>query len=143
MDPEDARESLFVEDDRPVRLPPVVAQPPPAEFLPPTDDESAVASPRRATFADLLAALLRIERSLDDIRRALSATVREDRHAQFSLARLVGAILQALVVGWLLWGVSDWAFGEPSETLRTKLGFAAVFQLVALTAFLVGRERNL
>ena len=70
----------------------------------------------------------------------LGESVRERRHKEFSPARLVASLLQALVVGLLLWALSDWAFGEPGDVLLTKLAFAAVLQLSSLTGFVLGRE---
>jgi len=90
----------------------------------------------------LLASLERIEHALDEVRAAMDTTVREHRHREFSAVRLVGSITQALVVGLLLWALSDWVFEEPPGAVLTKLAFATVLQLAALTAFLLGRETN-
>ena len=89
---------------------------------------------------DVLTVLQRIEQGLAEIRRSLDGMARERRHREFSPARLIGSILQAFVVGLVLWSVSDWVFGEPRDALLVKIAFAAVLQLGALTAFLLGRE---
>ena len=147
-------EGLFVEEgepappQRPPRPEPVVRPvssaddrgyppaAPPAEQTGERADASAEGTPT----SEILGALERLEHLLVGVRSVLDAQVRESRHREFSPARLLGSLLQALVIGLLLWAVSDWAFGEPSEVLLIKLAFAAAFQLVALTAFVLGRE---
>ena len=143
-------EGLFVEEgeptppQRPPRPEPVVRPVssaddrghPPAASPAEQTDASAEGTPT----SEILGALERLEHLLVGVRSVLDAQVRESRHREFSPARLLGSLLQALVIGLLLWAVSDWAFGEPSEVLLIKLAFAAVFQLVALTAFVLGRE---
>jgi hypothetical protein len=99
------------------------------------------ASSRRAGRQELLVTLERLERTLDEMRGGLDATVREERHREFSAARLIGSIVQALAVGLVLWALSDWVFGELSQ-VTIKLGFAGVFQMGALTALLLGRESD-
>lgn len=106
----------------------------------PHTPESAEPSSRRASVADLLATIERMERVLGDLRSLVSSTVREKRQYEFSLARLFASISQALVAGLLLWALSDWVFGEPHDALLVKLAFAAVLQMSALTGFLLGRE---
>ena len=112
------------------------------------DDTAAAPAPgprlarprRRSTADELLAALERVERTLVELRRSVDTGVRERRHREFSAARLIGSILQALVLGLVLWALSDWLFAEPREGLLVKLAFAGVLQLGALTGFLLGRE---
>jgi len=89
------------------------------------------------------ATLERIEQVLGEIRGRLDALDRERRYRSFSLARLAAAVLQALVIGFLLAALADWLFY--SDTVQAgavlvKLGFAAVLQLAALTGFAVGRD---
>ena len=48
--------------------------------------------------------------------------------------------MQALVVGLLAWSLSDWVFQVPAEGLFIKLAFAAVLQLIAMTALLMSKE---
>jgi hypothetical protein len=96
---------------------------------------------RSASRPELLSTLERLERTLDQMRGGLDATAREQRHREFSLARLVGAIAQVLVVGLVLWALCDWVFNELGQVL-VKIGFAGVLQLGALTAFLLGRESD-
>jgi hypothetical protein len=83
-----------------------------------------------------LETLRRIERLLDEMRNLLDTSQREAQHRAFSPARLAGAILQALVIGLVAWAFSDWIFQSPPAPLQIKLAFAAVLQLIALTAFL-------
>jgi hypothetical protein len=113
--------------DQPTR-PPAPTPAPEAEAPDDYDDEDAVAT------------LHRIEHTLDEIRRTLQNTAREQRHREFSPARLIASVLQALVIGMVLWALSDWVFEEPRESLLVKLAFAAVLQLGALTGFTLGRE---
>jgi hypothetical protein len=89
---------------------------------------------------DAVATLHRIEHTLEEIRRTLQSTAREQRHREFSPARLIASVLQALVIGMVLWALSDWVFEEPREGVLMKLAFAAVLQLGALTGFTLGRE---
>lgn len=102
--------------------------------------ESLPSGGRRSPAGDILAALERLEQVLGRMRSALELRVREERHLEFSPARLIGAVVQALVVGLVLWALSDWVFAEPPVALLTKLAFAGVLQLGALTAFMLGRE---
>ncbi len=82
----------------------------------------------------------RVERLLEEIRGALDARARDKRYKEFSATRLVGAVLQALVVGLMAWSLSDWVFQLPAEGLFIKLAFAAVLQLIAMTALLMSKE---
>lgn len=85
-------------------------------------------------------ALQRIERLLAEVRAHLDATARESRVREFSLARLIGALLQALVVGLVVWALSDWVFAIEPLPLLVKLAFAAVLQLVVITTLLTARD---
>jgi hypothetical protein len=87
-----------------------------------------------------LATLRRIEHVLDEMRNLLDTTQREQQHRVFSPARLAGAILQALVVGLVAWALSDWILAAPAGPLQIKLAFAAVLQLIVLTAFASARQ---
>ena len=82
----------------------------------------------------------RVERLLEEIRGALDAKARDDRYKEFSVTRMAGSVLQALVVGLMAWSLSDWVFQLPAEALFIKLGFAAVLQLTAMTALLMSKE---
>ncbi len=76
-----------------------------------------------------------MQRTMTEIHSVLDERARSQRHREFSIARLVGGLAQALVIGLLAWAVSDWGLQAPMEALLVKLGFAAVLQLVTLTAF--------
>lgn len=89
---------------------------------------------------EVLPVLQRIDRVLGEIRGALDATERERQHKEFSSLRLIGAILQVVVGGLLALAVLDWVFEAQVEVLFVKLAFAAVLQLIALTAFLFWRR---
>lgn len=91
---------------------------------------------------DAAAALQRVEKLLGDIRGALDATARERAHHEYSPRRLIGAILQVIVVGLTLLALLDWLLDAAVEGLLVKLAFAAVLQLAALTAFLISREKQ-
>ena len=132
-------EALFVED-RAEHVPESAAHPPPVTVVDRAADETAADSRRRAPTMAILQSLEHIDRRLDDIRRTLDALAREKRHREFSPARLLGSILQALVAGLVLWAVSDWAFAADRGVMLVKLAFAAVLQLSAHTAFVLGRE---
>jgi len=108
------------------------AAPPPASDTPD--------APARDPEADALLTLQRIERLLRDIRGALDGAAHESAHRHYSLARLIGAILEVIVVGLVALAVLDWLLQAPPASLLTKLAFAAVLQLSALTALLVARD---
>lgn len=119
---------------------PLPSQPPAADRGPGTGE--AKPPPADAT-QEAAATLVRIEQVLGDIRGRLDALDRERRYRSFSLALLAAAVLQALVIGFLLAALADWLFY--SDTVQAgavlvKLGFAAVLQLAALTGFAAGRD---
>lgn len=89
---------------------------------------------------DAAAALARLEGLLREIRGALDAGAREQQHRQFSIARLLGAMTQALAIGFVLWAALDWALQGESASVIVKLSFATVLQLMAVTAFYLSRE---
>jgi len=68
-----------------------------------------------------------------------------DRRAQaeeFSLGRLVGAIVQIVAIGAFTWALFGWIRGEmmPSEEL-VRLQFATLLQLLALTCFILSPRK--
>ena len=139
MDEQYPQGTFIAHDEPTLPLPDVPADAPP-EPVPDLPEETVKVSVQRTPTDELLARLRHIEELLEELRRTVIATVREHRHQEFSLARLLGSILQALVAGLLLWALTDWVFGEPRDVLLTKLAFAAVLQLAALTGFVLGRE---
>ncbi len=70
-----------------------------------------------------------------EIRVMLDKASRAQQHRELSVARPIGAIVQAVVVGLLAWALSDWVFAVDAGQVLIKLGFAIALQLVALTAF--------
>ena len=58
------------------------------------------------------AVLRRIERLLFEIRGRIETTDRAQRHQHFSLARLLGALLQVLAVCFVIAAVADWVYGS-------------------------------
>lgn len=88
----------------------------------------------------VLDTLRRIEELVQAIGGRLELQTREQRHQEFSFARLIGALLQALVVGFVIAALADWAYQAPPGTQLVKLGFAAVLQVGVLTAFVLSRE---
>ncbi len=88
------------------------------------------------------ASLARIEKRLEEIRGLLNAQVRERQHREFSAALLVGVVVQIVAGGLIGMALLDWIFQAPTASLAVKLGFAAVFQLVALTALALWRMRD-
>jgi hypothetical protein len=105
---------------------------------PEPDARSALEPPVQP--ADPLLALPRIERLLTGMSDRLEALTRERQHRDFSLARLIGWVLQFLVVGSAIAAVADWAFQAELGKQLVMLMFAGVFQLGALTAFVLSRE---
>ncbi len=86
------------------------------------------------------AADARVEQLLVEIRDRLDLLTRDRRHVEFSVARLVASLVQALVIGLLLAAIADWLFSAPFSAAILKLAFAAVLQLAALTAFILARD---
>lgn len=83
--------------------------------------------------------LERMEALLRELRATVDEIARERWRRELSPTRVIGAILQVIVVGLLVLAVFDWAFQSSGAGL-TKLAFAATLQLVALTAFVVSRD---
>jgi hypothetical protein len=88
---------------------------------------------------ELMACLGRIEQVCREMRGQLEALGRGQRYREFSPARLVGAILQSLVIGFVIAAVADWLYQASAGTQLVKIGLAGVLQLAALTAFMLGR----
>ena len=77
---------------------------------------------------------------LEEIRGRLDADARDRAHKPFSLAWLLGGLLQVLVVGLVVLAALDWLFQTGAAPLLTKLAFAITLQLMALTAFVLARD---
>ena len=90
----------------------------------------------------MLAVLQRMSGAVEDMRGRLEAILRERRHREFSPGKLIGAVLQALAIGFVLAALADWVYGVKEGPILVKLAFAAVFQVGALTAFVLGRDRS-
>jgi len=107
------------------------------------DSDEARETERRADLIpDATVTLERMERLLGQIRGALDATARDAEHREFSIGRLIGAVLQVIVAGLVGLALLDWLLQAPTDSLLVKLAFAAVLQLSALTAFLVARGES-
>jgi hypothetical protein len=104
--------------------------------------ESRPTETRSPSSDEALSVLRRIERVLGEVRGALDVAERERQHKEFSSPRLIGAILQVIVGGLVALAVLDWVFGARAEALLVKLAFAAVLQLIALTALLFWRRNG-
>ena len=114
----------------------------PANDRPTPTPETDSSTQEAAREIDEAAHRKRVERLLEEIRGALDASARDRGYKEFSPTRLIGALLQALVVGLLAWALSDWIFQLPSEALFIKLAFAMVLQLTALTALLMSKSNG-
>jgi hypothetical protein len=84
--------------------------------------------------------LERIERLLLEIHTHSEATARRSRYKEFSPAWLIGGVLQVITLGVVVAAVSDWVYDAGSGPTLVKLAFAGVFQLGALTAFVLARS---
>lgn len=78
------------------------------------------------------------EKLLHDIFTILHRMDRRSREETFSLPRLGGAIMQMAAIGAIVWAV--FALGEAFSTQLIRLGYAIVFQLIALTLFSLDRK---
>ncbi|MCG3129084.1 MAG: hypothetical protein CHACPFDD_03993 [Phycisphaerae bacterium] len=116
------------------------ASAPPHAVAPPTAAPPHDEPPYHARPRDPRVLLERIDAALADIRAHLDALARDRERRDLTAGRLTGAIAQSLVIALLAWAASDWIFGVAFETLATKLGFALLLQLLALTGFLLSRD---
>lgn len=85
--------------------------------------------------------LTRTEQTLVQIRDLLEIQARERQYQTASPLLVVGLVVQVAVVGLIALALLDWAFGNFAAPLYIKLMLAVVLQLIALTVFLVTRER--
>ena len=88
---------------------------------------------------ELLAAVRRMERAVDEIRGRLETAARAQQHREFSVTRLLGALCQVLVVGLVAVALADWMYQGPSARLLVELALAGVLQLGVLTAAITAR----
>lgn len=135
MDDEHTQET-FDSNFRAETQPPPVRQPG-AEAV--SREKPVAAEP--TDLAELLGVLRRIERTLVEVRGQFETLTRDQRHREFSPARLIGALLQALVLFFVIAGLADWVYQAELGQPLIKLLFAGVFQLGALTAFVLSRNR--
>ncbi len=86
------------------------------------------------------------DQTLEQILEELRTIRREQRHDDFSVARLAAAITQAIALCAIGWGLFAWMDATPAEeagaattaTIRLLAGIA--FQLMALTWFVASRK---
>lgn len=81
--------------------------------------------------------LRRVDERLASIDRRVETLARERQHEEFSIARLVGVVVQVAAVGALIVAIASWAFQAALGQQLVLLLFAGVLQLGALTAFVV------
>jgi len=84
----------------------------------------------------------RLERLVQEIHGKVDADARDRVHRPFSLAWLIGTLIQVLAVGLMVLALLDWVFQPPKADIQVliKLGFAIALQLITLTAFVIARE---
>lgn len=81
--------------------------------------------------------LRRVDERLASIDRRMETLVRERQHEEFSIARLVGVVVQVAAVGALVVAIASWVFQAALGQQLVLLLLATVLQLGALTAFVV------
>ncbi len=108
------------------------SEPQPSAFRPETPGAEA---PDAKNQPASLPASERVEKLLREIRDLLDVSARESQYKDFAMMRAAGAVLQAIVVGLLLWALSDAFFHAGAGAILVKLQFATLLQLGALTAF--------
>lgn len=91
---------------------------------------------------ELVDSLRQLEQAVNQVREQLDRISRERTHRDFSIARLLGAMLQAIVIGLLVVAVADWVFAAPPARQLVTLAFAGVLQLAALTAISAARSSS-
>ncbi len=79
--------------------------------------------------------------TLQEILAFLRAAERRSRGEDYSLRRLVGAVLQIVAVGVLIWAVFAVLRNEPLGVQMVRLLLAVVLQLMALTFFMLDTRR--
>jgi D,D-heptose 1,7-bisphosphate phosphatase len=75
---------------------------------------------------------------LQEILSFLRGVDRRSRAEEFALGKLLGAIAQIIAIGSLTWSIFGLIREEPIET---RLGFAILFQLMALTCFVLSPRK--
>ncbi|MBK8914349.1 MAG: hypothetical protein IPM64_07045 [Phycisphaerales bacterium] len=88
------------------------------------------------------ARLERCEALLREIRDGITRAARESQYEELSLGRVAGGLAQLIAAGLLAMAVAEWALVGPTDTMYTRLAFAGVVQLMALTGFAAARGRN-
>lgn len=119
--------------NQPITGAPRTAERPPA---------SARRPPAAPDYGELLDSLRRLEALVQELGSHVETQVREGHHRSFSAGRLFGALAQALVLVFMVAAASDWVSEADVGRQLVKLAFAAVLQLIALTAFVVARDRS-
>jgi D-glycero-D-manno-heptose 1,7-bisphosphate phosphatase len=72
---------------------------------------------------------------LQEILSFMRQVDRRSRADEFALGRLLGAMAQIIALGALTWVIFGWLRDEVRTELLVRLGFASLFQLMALTCF--------
>ncbi|MCA9244030.1 MAG: hypothetical protein KDA32_08760 [Phycisphaerales bacterium] len=101
----------------------------------------AKADEKRPLPPDDEATLRRMERLLGEIRNVMETRAREDAHQEFSPARLLGALAQVLAIGFLALALVGWFINVSGTQLVIQLGFCIAFQLAAICAALVVKNK--
>lgn len=117
--------------EQPVHLPP--PQPKPAEQ--PLPKKTAEAQEHPAMHTD------KTEHLLEHIVKLLRTSQREEMFSEFSLGKLLAGCVQIIVIFCLL--ISLWFLMSTSRNVNAimiSLGFAIVFQLMALTFYIIQRK---
>lgn len=114
----------------------------PGEPSPPPDLYTAAFEtlPRNDAPPGLRKTLARMERTLEEIRASIDAASRARQHKEFSSARLIGAVLQVLVVGLVLLSIINLVFEGTLGWVLAPIAFALVLQLGVLTAFVLAGQ---
>ena len=76
------------------------------------------------------------ERLLREILQFLRGVDRRSQVEEFSLARLIGAVVQLMAVGALIWAVFGSIWGNVTDQI-IRLMYALILQLIALTLLVV------
>jgi len=75
---------------------------------------------------------------LQEILTFLRTVDRRARADEFALGKLLGAVAQIVAIGALTWSIFGLIREEPIDT---RLGFAILFQLMALTCFVLSPRK--
>ncbi len=123
------------------QAPPATPEQPPSAFKPdpPQVSDNAERVSPAPELRDLVESVRQLEQTHHQVREQLDRISHERAYRDFSMLRLLAAMLQAIVIGLLVVAVADWVYGVSAARQLVTLAFAGVLQLGTLTAVSAAR----